>query len=41
MLEKFFKKPPLVVLHGWGAGTGYWFEFNKYIARDRGILNIY
>jgi len=34
------QKPPLVLLHGWGAGTGYYFKFNKFIARDRAVLYI-
>ena len=33
-----FQKLPLVLIHGWGCGAGYFKNMNPLLARDRGTL---
>ena len=36
-----FQKTPLVMLHGWGCGSGYFHKLNPFLARDRGVNSYY
>jgi len=38
--ELLNEKTPLVLIHGWGCGAGYWHKLNRFLARNRAILFI-